>query len=111
MSAARRDVSFTVNGAAHTVSVYPMERLLDVLRDRTWPYRNQGRLRRGRVRFLLRAHEWRAGEQLPGSRAAGRRSYAVHDRRACRARAACIPCSRRFLNAEGRSAASALRAW
>jgi carbon-monoxide dehydrogenase small subunit len=28
----RREVSFTVNGAAHTVSVYPMERLLDVLR-------------------------------------------------------------------------------
>lgn len=26
------DVSFTVNGTAHTVSVYPMERLLDVLR-------------------------------------------------------------------------------
>jgi aerobic carbon-monoxide dehydrogenase small subunit len=32
MSAGRCDVSFTVNGAAHTVSVYPMERLLDVLR-------------------------------------------------------------------------------
>src|ERR1700733_14857802 len=30
--AAHREVSFTVNGAAHTVSVYPMERLLDVLR-------------------------------------------------------------------------------
>lgn len=28
----RREVSFTVNGAPHTVSVYPMERLLDVLR-------------------------------------------------------------------------------
>ena len=28
----KREVSFTVNGAAHTVSVYPMERLLDVLR-------------------------------------------------------------------------------
>jgi hypothetical protein len=32
MSAGRCEVSFTVNGAAHTVSVYPMERLLDVLR-------------------------------------------------------------------------------
>jgi carbon-monoxide dehydrogenase small subunit len=32
MSDGRREVSFTVNGAAHTVSVYPMERLLDVLR-------------------------------------------------------------------------------
>ena len=32
MSASRREVSFTVNGVAHTVSVYPMERLLDVLR-------------------------------------------------------------------------------
>jgi aerobic carbon-monoxide dehydrogenase small subunit len=30
----KRDVSFTVNGAAHTVSVYPMERLLDVLRTK-----------------------------------------------------------------------------
>src|ERR1700723_4115819 len=30
--AARREVSFTVNGIAHTVSVYPMERLLDILR-------------------------------------------------------------------------------
>jgi carbon-monoxide dehydrogenase small subunit len=29
---ARCEVSFTVNGVAHTVSVYPMERLLDVLR-------------------------------------------------------------------------------
>ena len=29
----KREVSFTVNGAAHTVSVYPMERLLDVLRS------------------------------------------------------------------------------
>jgi aerobic carbon-monoxide dehydrogenase small subunit len=28
----KREVSFSVNGAAHTVSVYPMERLLDVLR-------------------------------------------------------------------------------
>ena len=28
----RCEVSFTVNGVAHTVSVYPMERLLDVLR-------------------------------------------------------------------------------
>ena len=28
------DVSFTVNGALHTVSVYPMERLLDVLRTK-----------------------------------------------------------------------------
>jgi aerobic carbon-monoxide dehydrogenase small subunit len=32
MSARQYEVSFTVNGAAHTVSVYPMERLLDVLR-------------------------------------------------------------------------------
>lgn len=32
MSANRQEVSFTVNGTAHTVSVYPMERLLDVLR-------------------------------------------------------------------------------
>src|ERR1700728_227465 len=32
MSASQCAVSFTVNGAAHTVSVYPMERLLDVLR-------------------------------------------------------------------------------
>ena len=30
----RCDVSFTVNGTAHTVSVYPMERLLDVLRTK-----------------------------------------------------------------------------
>src|ERR1700693_4092502 len=28
------DVSLTVNGKAHTVSVYPMERLLDVLRTK-----------------------------------------------------------------------------
>jgi carbon-monoxide dehydrogenase small subunit len=28
------DVSLTVNGTAHTVSVYPMERLLDVLRTK-----------------------------------------------------------------------------
>ncbi|MEA2541332.1 MAG: aerobic carbon-monoxide dehydrogenase small subunit [Acidobacteriaceae bacterium] len=28
----KRDVSLTVNGTVHTVSVYPMERLLDVLR-------------------------------------------------------------------------------
>src|ERR1700727_1732629 len=32
MSASQCEVSFTVNGIAHTVSVYPMERLLDVLR-------------------------------------------------------------------------------
>jgi carbon-monoxide dehydrogenase small subunit len=32
MSADHREISFTVNGAARTVSVYPMERLLDVLR-------------------------------------------------------------------------------
>ena len=32
MSASQCEVTFTVNGAAHTVSVYPMERLLDVLR-------------------------------------------------------------------------------
>ena len=32
MSASQCEVSFTVNGVAHTVSVYPMERLLDVLR-------------------------------------------------------------------------------
>jgi carbon-monoxide dehydrogenase small subunit len=32
MSAKRVEISFTVNGAEHTVSVYPMERLLDVLR-------------------------------------------------------------------------------
>src|ERR1700760_514713 len=30
----KRDVSLTVNGTAHTVSVYPMERLLDVLRTK-----------------------------------------------------------------------------
>jgi aerobic carbon-monoxide dehydrogenase small subunit len=29
-----REVSFTVNGVDHTVSVYPMERLLDVLRSK-----------------------------------------------------------------------------
>jgi aerobic carbon-monoxide dehydrogenase small subunit len=29
---ARREISFTVNGVDHAVSVYPMERLLDVLR-------------------------------------------------------------------------------
>ena len=34
MSASHCDVSFTVNGQAHTVSVYPMERLLDVLRNK-----------------------------------------------------------------------------
>lgn len=34
MSAERREISFTVNGAPHTVSVYPMERLLDVLRTK-----------------------------------------------------------------------------
>src|ERR1700744_1590767 len=28
----KREVSFTVNGAAHTLWVYPIERLLDVLR-------------------------------------------------------------------------------
>jgi aerobic carbon-monoxide dehydrogenase small subunit len=33
MSANRCDVSFTVNGEARTVSVYPMERLLDILRN------------------------------------------------------------------------------
>ncbi len=32
MSASQCEVSFNVNGVAHTVSVYPMERLLDVLR-------------------------------------------------------------------------------
>jgi carbon-monoxide dehydrogenase small subunit len=32
MSASQCEVSFTVNGVAHTVLVYPMERLLDVLR-------------------------------------------------------------------------------
>ncbi len=32
MSAKRCDVSLTVNGTVHSVSVYPMERLLDVLR-------------------------------------------------------------------------------
>jgi carbon-monoxide dehydrogenase small subunit len=32
MSASQCEVSFIVNGDAHTVSVYPMERLLDVLR-------------------------------------------------------------------------------
>jgi aerobic carbon-monoxide dehydrogenase small subunit len=34
MSTGRCDVSFTVNGEPHTVSVYPMERLLDVLRTK-----------------------------------------------------------------------------
>jgi len=34
MSTGRCDVSFTVNGETHTVSVYPMERLLDVLRNK-----------------------------------------------------------------------------
>jgi carbon-monoxide dehydrogenase small subunit len=34
MSTSRCDVSFTVNGEARTVSVYPMERLLDVLRTK-----------------------------------------------------------------------------
>jgi carbon-monoxide dehydrogenase small subunit len=32
MSARRCEIAFTVNGTAHSVSVYPMERLLDVLR-------------------------------------------------------------------------------
>jgi aerobic carbon-monoxide dehydrogenase small subunit len=32
-TASRCEVSFTVNGAARSVSVYPMERLLDVLRN------------------------------------------------------------------------------
>src|SRR5271156_2052923 len=32
MSAKRCEIAFTVNGTAHSVSVYPMERLLDVLR-------------------------------------------------------------------------------
>jgi carbon-monoxide dehydrogenase small subunit len=32
MSTRQCEVSFTVNGASHTVTVYPMERLLDVLR-------------------------------------------------------------------------------
>jgi aerobic carbon-monoxide dehydrogenase small subunit len=32
-AAGHREVSFTVNGAVRTVSVYPMERLLDVLRN------------------------------------------------------------------------------
>ena len=31
---ARRDISFTVNGTARTVRAHPMERLLDVLRER-----------------------------------------------------------------------------
>jgi aerobic carbon-monoxide dehydrogenase small subunit len=34
MSTGRCDVSFTVNGEAQTVSAYPMERLLDVLRNK-----------------------------------------------------------------------------
>ena len=34
MSTPRCDVSFTVNGQPHTLSVYPMERLLDVLRTK-----------------------------------------------------------------------------
>jgi aerobic carbon-monoxide dehydrogenase small subunit len=34
MSTRRCEVSFSVNGEAHTVSVYPMERLLDVLRNK-----------------------------------------------------------------------------
>ena len=34
MSTGRREISFTVNGAERTVSVYPMERLLDVLRTK-----------------------------------------------------------------------------
>ena len=34
MSTSRCDVSFSVNGEVHTVSVYPMERLLDVLRNK-----------------------------------------------------------------------------
>jgi carbon-monoxide dehydrogenase small subunit len=33
MSAKRCEISFTVNDTAHSVSVYPMERLLDVLRS------------------------------------------------------------------------------
>jgi carbon-monoxide dehydrogenase small subunit len=33
VSAGRCDISFTVNGVPRTVSVYPMERLLDVLRN------------------------------------------------------------------------------
>ena len=37
MSASQCEVSFTVNGDAHTVSVYPMERLLDVLRTELRP--------------------------------------------------------------------------
>jgi carbon-monoxide dehydrogenase small subunit len=32
MNTARREISLTVNGVARTVTVYPMERLLDVLR-------------------------------------------------------------------------------
>ena len=42
MSASRREISFTVNGALRTVSVYPMERLLDVLRN-NWALREPRR--------------------------------------------------------------------
>ena len=59
--------------------------------------RNQGRLRRRRVRLVLGAHEWRAGEQLPRSRAAGRRREHPNRRRPRTRMAICIRLQQAFL--------------
>ena len=63
--------------------------------------RNQGRMRRRRVRFLLGAHERRAGEQLPGARAAGRRRGAFKPSKAWRSTANLHPLQEAFLEHGG----------
>ena len=108
---ARREVSFTVNGTAHTVSVYPMERLLDVLRTEiglTGTKEGCGEGECGSCSVLMNG-ELVNSCLVPVLQARG--SYPVHDRRACRRERPSSACSRRFLNAAGRSAVSVPRAW
>jgi CO/xanthine dehydrogenase Mo-binding subunit len=61
-SRAKSEISFTVNGELRTVLAYPMERLLDVLRQQLGIDRRKGGMRRRRMRFVLGVDGRRARE-------------------------------------------------
>ena len=95
------EIRFTVNGDANASSLSPHEAPARRAARRPAADRHQGRLRRRRMRLLFRAHEWRAREQLPRPRAAGRGRHASKPSKAWRPQWRLHPLQQAFLACGG----------